>query len=369
MSEDYIARLMAAKALKNGGGEQVDSYSKAEVDEKLSGKADVEDLSNYATTQTLTEELAKKAEISDTAISRQTLGYECRNLFDFDAWFSSIKSVNGTNASFSKSNGNGITIKSGLSTDAYTRPYGDPTEDKSDKPYTIPVFPNTNYILSYNVEGTGYRVEVFYITNIGEKYKTYMRSTGTKISFKTDENTHYITVRFSSYNVINNTVTFSNIQLQLANAKTDDTYQPYTPTVNDRLLALENPNIPVLKKRRFSNITTDQFGHYNTYITSGIPIACYSDDVIAVENEQGDSIVCIPFVSRTRNIVIDFTNIRTRDRYVNTSINNITLYYLGIPSGYDIPEDTTTASSDETEDDIGILQENEAEQEFLHVEE
>lgn len=75
MSEDYIARLMAAKALKNGGGEQGDFYSKAEVDEKLSEKANVEDLSNYATTQTLTEELAKKADKTelDVCVKQHTL--------------------------------------------------------------------------------------------------------------------------------------------------------------------------------------------------------------------------------------------------------------------------------------------------------
>ena len=49
MSEDYIARLMAAKALKNGGGEQVDSYSKTEVDEKLDAlKTELQNFINTA---------------------------------------------------------------------------------------------------------------------------------------------------------------------------------------------------------------------------------------------------------------------------------------------------------------------------------
>lgn len=61
MSEDYIARLMAAKALKNGGGEQVDSYSKAEVDEKLSEKANAQDIT------TLQGEISGKIAVSDIA--------------------------------------------------------------------------------------------------------------------------------------------------------------------------------------------------------------------------------------------------------------------------------------------------------------
>lgn len=69
MSEDYIARLMAAKALKNGGGEQGEYYSKAEVDEKLSEKADAQDIT------ILQGEISGKIAVSDRAIPDTSSAY------------------------------------------------------------------------------------------------------------------------------------------------------------------------------------------------------------------------------------------------------------------------------------------------------
>lgn len=109
-----------------------------------------------------------------------------------------------------------------------------------------------------------------------------------------------------------------------------------------------SPNIPVLKKKTLASVTTDEFGNYTTNFSNIIPLFCYTLDRI-----DDHSITCIITHASENRILITFSNLVTGNKHASKEIKNVTLYYLEIPEGYEIPE-ATTASSDETEDDEGF---------------
>lgn len=211
----------------------MDPYSKDETDGMLEKKADVSDLSDYVQTESLPEVFNDYGieNEQEVPILKQTIGYESRNLFDFDAWYSSItRTIGGTLSKID----NGCTLKTTGADQSYTEPF----VYNSSSVYKIPVFPNTTYILSYIATGD-YDTAVFFNGISSNEHK--------ERTFVTSSDTTFITFRLVAK--ASSSVTISNIQLQLANAQTDDTYTPYTPTVNDRLLALENLDAPVIAKK------------------------------------------------------------------------------------------------------------------------
>lgn len=165
-------------------------------------------------------------------------------------------------------------------------------------------------------------------------------------TFVTGSDTTFITFRLVAKN--NGSATISNIQIQLANAKTDDAYQPYTPTVNDRLSVLEG-----LIKKKIINDTTNSVGGLSLgfKINDAIVLAVYMNSCEKVTTAYPE--VYNNYSSGSTTVGVRIINYNTNTVVPNTDVSLI-VYYLEIPEGYDIPEDTTSASSDETENDKGL---------------
>ena len=108
-----------------------------------------------------------------------------------------------------------------------------------------------------------------------------------------------------------------------------------------------SPNIPVLKKKTITG-NTDKTGNIR-FSESPIILSAYSN--ASFENMY--SYICIPWINSSGKGYIRIVNSKTNDLVIEDSVGNLTVYYLEIPSGYEIP-DTTTASLDEPEDDTGF---------------
>ena len=111
-----------------------------------------------------------------------------------------------------------------------------------------------------------------------------------------------------------------------------------------------SPNIPVLKKKIITNITSDVNGCYV------IPNFSPSNAIVlhAGSNLSYNSYVIRPHVFMSNNSnawLIQFFSL-IDNTIIKGRVGDVTIFYLEIPSDYEIPEDTT--SSDEPEDDEGL---------------
>lgn len=170
---------------------------------------------------------------NDTALASSTLGissYYCKNIFDYAKWESSINSVD--KGTFEK-HGDGITI-SANAYDAYTSQYAASHTNIC----KIPVKPNTKYILSWESDNDNDgKVYIFKnaVSSSGEfSNNKYEKS----LDFETNSNTTFITVRFGVM-YAGESITYSNIMIREADI-IDDTYEPYTPSIDTRLTSAES---------------------------------------------------------------------------------------------------------------------------------
>ena len=162
--------------------------------------------------------------------------------------------------------------------------------------------------------------------------------------FTTKSNT--ITLGFGLYGAQNSTSELKNITLQLANAQTDDAYYPYAPTTNDRLSVLEG----LIKKKTITGTTTVNGNLSLSPLTKANAIVLA---VTEVENINNASLVFSVYTSGGAiwyaHVISDTS---PHPEFAQQDMAVI-VYYLEIPQGYEIP-DTTSASSDEPEDDEGL---------------
>ena len=83
----------------------------------------------------------------------------------------------------------------------------------------------------------------------------------------------------------------------------------------------------------------------------------------------GSVFMIFPWYEQDGSAVIRIIDAAYGGKYSNKTVSDITILYLEISESYTNTEDVTKVASDKSEDDIGILQTNEAEQEFPHAEE
>ena len=83
----------------------------------------------------------------------------------------------------------------------------------------------------------------------------------------------------------------------------------------------------------------------------------------------GSVFMISPWYEQDGSAVIRIIDAAYGGKYSNKTVSDITILYLEISESYTNTEDVTKVASDKPEDDIGILQANEAEQEFPHAEE
>lgn len=111
-----------------------------------------------------------------------------------------------------------------------------------------------------------------------------------------------------------------------------------------------SPNIPVLKKKTITGTTSGNGNLRLSTLTKGNAIVLA---VTEVENINIASLVCSAYINGNgywcAHIISDTSSYSVFKEQEMTII----VYYLEIPNDYEIPE-ATTASSDETEDDEGI---------------
>ena len=145
---------------------------------------------------------------------------QSQNLFDMLAYLDLLTSTTnpvtkGVLDNIDKSN-NSFTITSS-GDDCYTNKW---TNTDSLK-FSIDVKPNTTYTLSWDCEGASGNVFVFSNATTTKIWKT--ANNKKQLTFTTDDDTTFVTVRFGVTNA-NNTVTYNNIQIELGDVATE-----YTP--------------------------------------------------------------------------------------------------------------------------------------------
>lgn len=164
-------------------------------------------------------------------INQRSIGMQVsKNLFDYAKWESSINSVD--KGTFEK-HGDGITI-SAIDYDAYTSPYA----ASHTNIYKIPVKPNTKYILSWESDNDNDGKVYIFKNAVPSSGESGNNKDEKSLDFETNSNTTFITVRFGVM-YAGESITYSNIMIREADI-TDDTYEPYKPSVNERLTANEN---------------------------------------------------------------------------------------------------------------------------------
>lgn len=146
------------------------------------------------------------------------VGDRTKNLFNFNGWSENL-SVSGNNELII--NNDSITITA-VSNDAFTMPF----YNVHSNIYRIDVLPNSQYVLSWDSNNTlPGRVYVFKNGLSGsENYVQVDNASKKYITFSTNENTNFITIRFGVTNA-GNSITYSNIQLEEGSIATD--YEPY----------------------------------------------------------------------------------------------------------------------------------------------
>ena len=161
---------------------------------------------------------------SQAALNRTTLGTQCKNLLDETGYLSSITSVTRGTKSIS---GNQITLTA-TATDCYTKPNAD-----SDGGYRISVYPNTEYILSWESDNSNQGVVYVFMNGSTSSYKAANNSGSKRLKFTTNSDTTFITIRLGVL-VSGESITYSNIMLRYADIL-DDTYEPYQPSVQEQI--------------------------------------------------------------------------------------------------------------------------------------
>lgn len=174
------------------------------------------------------------------AVNRHTLGTQCKNIFDILSFQSATKTA--TRATVENVE-NGIKITAnvvdslGKKGDAYTNSY-----DKSNNHYKIPVNPNTKYIISWNADNNNSGRNYVFFNGVTDNNEMRDNSLVKNFSFTTPPNTTFITVRFG-VTEYEKSITYTNIMIRPADI-TDNTYEPYVPSVNERLVEVEKSVIP-----------------------------------------------------------------------------------------------------------------------------
>lgn len=133
------------------------------------------------------------------------------------------------------------------------------------------------------------------------------------------------------------------IQIQLANAQTDDTYQPYTPTVNDRLSVLEG----LIKKKIITKTST----------ASGNIDLGFSDDntIILLVVCPNTGYIALPYSYNKKYFCHLSNNTDVSKNVANVSVE-VTIYYIDI-SNYIVQNiESTSLQSDKMEDNLEVLQ-------------
>lgn len=170
---------------------------------------------------------------SQIALNRNTLGYQRKNIFDISLWWERLGDIKVYGGTITK-NGNKITITP-TGTPCYTSKYD---ASGTSEGLHINVQPLTQYTLSFqsnnNLSGT---VSTFLNGNILAERVAYNQGSKS-VTFKTLSDTTFLTFRISNQGGIGNSITFSDIMIRPAEI-TDDSYEPYKPSVEERLATLE----------------------------------------------------------------------------------------------------------------------------------
>lgn len=195
----------------------VNAYTKDEIDEQHETiKSDISSAEN------------------GIAVNRHTLGTQCKNIFDILSFQNVTKTA--TRATVENVE-NGIKITAnvvdslGKKGDAYTNSY-----DKSNNHYKIPVNPNTKYIISWNADNNNSGRNYVFFNGVTDNNKMGDNSSVKNFQFTTPFNTTFITVRFG-VTEYETSITYTNIMIRPADI-TDDTYEPYNPTLQEQINAL-----------------------------------------------------------------------------------------------------------------------------------
>lgn len=184
-------------------------------------------------------------------INQRSIGMQVsKNLFDYAKWESSINSVD--KGTFEK-HGDGITI-SAIDYDAYTSPYA----ASHTNIYKIPVKPNTKYILSWESDNDNDGKVYIFKNAVSSSGKSGNNKDEKSLDFETNSNTTFITVRFGVM-YAGESITYSNIMIREADI-TDNTYEPYKPSINERLVEVEESisELTPQMEQNTSDITTNK---------------------------------------------------------------------------------------------------------------
>lgn len=187
---------------------------------------------------------------SQAALNRTTLGYQRKNILDETGYLSSITSVTRGTKSIS---GNQITLTA-TAADCYTKPNAD-----SDGGFRISVEAGTDYILSWESDNSNSGL-VYVFMNGGTSSRKAANNNGVKsLRFTTNSDTTFITIRLGVSNS-GESIAYSNIMLRYADI-TDDTYEPYQPSVIERCLLKDTAGIN-LGHAQSDSITIDNLSAY-----------------------------------------------------------------------------------------------------------
>ena len=160
------------------------------------------------------------------------IGVNGANLLDYESW-KNTDIVNGTGVY--KDNGVVITAND---TDCFTNYIGL-------SKYTVPVFPDTSYVLSWEHSGDSGLVYVFEGTTSNGSFPVnkFVSATDSKLTFTTGQNAKYIRFRVGVQNS-GDTATYKNIQLNVGDTPLE--FKPFQGT-QQKGLQLSNPlrGIPV----------------------------------------------------------------------------------------------------------------------------
>ena len=195
-----------------GMGLSENSFTNAE-------KAKLAELESY-------DDMEIKANIANvaeqSALNRSTLGYQSKNLLKNTAVSGTSYGINYT-----------VNADGSVTSDA-----GTPTGVSFVMINTFTFKADVNYILSGapNDESSETRISLMTSSSTGE---TKYRDTGNGVAIKFDtDTTYYIRIRFGSNG---ETITAKTFYPMLRYAEiTDNTYEPYKPSIEERLTALEN---------------------------------------------------------------------------------------------------------------------------------
>lgn len=169
---------------------------------------------------------------NDIALNLSSIGISRKNLFNYVEYMSKISNTN-VNCGTIVKNADSFTLTA-TNNDCYIE----------HSIYTIPVSPNTQYILSWAADSdtAGY-IYAFRNGDISSR-QSICNSKAKQLTITTKSDTNYISIRFGVQN-IDDSITYSQIMLRRADIM-DNTYEPYVPSlqeqINDilaRLTALE----------------------------------------------------------------------------------------------------------------------------------